>query len=83
MTLDFTNREAMHRWALAVRVSLDDEDTVVKDMFKRPRKRELGPVTHKDNYRAAHKALVDAMNALLKATTAPEESGGPNGGSAP
>ena len=68
----------MRKALVALRVAVDDADGIASDMLRPPRKRELGPVLHRRNYRDARKSIRHGIDYLLK-LVGPE----PNGGAEP
>lgn len=61
-SLDWSDEVEVSRWLGRLRVHLNDADAVVRDLLRAPRQRELGPVLARQNYAAAHAAIVDAIN---------------------
>jgi hypothetical protein len=81
------DRGELRRILLHLRVSCDDADTVVRDMLRVPRKRELGPALHRQSYREARDKIVTALDYLLRLVrddgdTGPADPAG-NGGAGP
>jgi hypothetical protein len=76
--LDWTNRADVTQVILDLRVALGDIDAIVRDMLRPLALRELGPVTHREQYdEAMGKALA------IVAYVEPEpESGDPSGAGA-
>ncbi len=85
--LDWHNPIAVSAWLGALRVTLNDLDTVSQDMLRPPRERDLGPRLHAENYRAAWKQVVQAIEYATAPEPDPEdgEPGDPsgNGGAGP
>ena len=75
----------MRRVLVALRVDCDDADAVTEDMLRAPRKREMGPVLHRQNYSEARAKIVKSIAYLLRATADEPEQGDPsgNGGAGP
>ncbi|MFT3766393.1 MAG: hypothetical protein QM820_12910 [Minicystis sp.] len=68
---------AVRAWLVALNVALDDIDAVARDMLRRPRRRELGPVKHRELYDDGW----DKIASLLGRAVAPPPD--PGGGSSP
>ncbi len=79
------DREKMRRALIDLRVCIDDADAVTEDMLRPPRRRELGPVTHRKNYGEARKAIVQAHAYAMRLVDGGSEHGDPsgNGGAGP
>ena len=60
--LDWSDPLAVFRWLALLRVSLDDVDAVARDMLRPPRDRELGPVSHAENYRDAREQILSSLD---------------------
>ncbi|MFT3768451.1 MAG: hypothetical protein QM820_23630 [Minicystis sp.] len=60
------DRALMKRVLLDLRVAVDDADTVAADMLRPPRRRELGPVLHRVQYREARGKIVQQIAYLLR-----------------
>lgn len=57
---------ALIRRALGdLRVAVDDVDAVAEDMLRPPRERDLGPVLHAANYRAARGKVTSTIAYLM------------------
>lgn len=65
---------------LDLRVAVDDADAVMIDSMRRPRRRRLGHVTHRTQYREAREKIVSQIAYLLRLTepdpTPPTPTGG-------
>ena len=59
--------------------SVGDVDALVKDMLRPPSKRELGRLTHRDNYKDAHRRIVDILAHMIEILTAPSDDGSEQG----
>ncbi len=69
-------REALSTLCEAFR----DADAITKDMLRPPRKRELGPALHADNYGEARASLVQALDRAVKLADEDEpDHGDPSG----
>jgi hypothetical protein len=73
------DRDELRRILLHLRVSCDDADTVVRDMLRPLRKRELGPALHRQSYREARDKIVTALDYLLRLVRDDGEHGDPSG----
>jgi hypothetical protein len=61
-SLDWSDPIAVSAWIGRLRGHVNDADAVARDLLRPPRERELGPVLARENYDAAHAAIVDALN---------------------
>jgi hypothetical protein len=75
--LDWSNLAAVSRWLVNLRVAIDDADSVVEDMLRPPRERELGPALHREQYAEAHQQI----RGLLAFAEPPESERGDPAGS--
>lgn len=57
--------DKMRRALIDLRVAVDDAGAVTADMFRRPRRRELGPALHRRNYREARDKILGQLAYLL------------------
>lgn len=73
-----SDREAIRRSLVALRVAMDDGHAITKDMMRRPGKRELGRVLHRRNYRDARKKMVAEVEHLMRALVDDSSSGEPD-----
>jgi hypothetical protein len=51
----------MAAWLADLRLALAEADAVTRDALRRPRRRELGPVLARHNYRDAHQRLTSLL----------------------
>jgi hypothetical protein len=75
---DPNDPEAWRRLLVEARVAADDSDAVVKDMFKKPRRRSLGRAQHKHLYRDARKALIQILDYLMPPPPPPPAAAAPH-----
>ena len=59
--LDLTDPAAVAAWFADVRLALADADAVTRDALRRPRRRELGPVLARTNYRDAYRRITSLL----------------------
>ena len=59
--LDLTDPAAVAAWFADLRLALADADAVTRDALRRPRRRELGPVLARTNYRDAHQRITSLL----------------------
>ncbi|APR84687.1 Hypothetical protein A7982_10036 [Minicystis rosea] len=50
LPFDPSDPEALRRWLVELNVALDDVGAIAEDMLRPTRKRELGPVKHRELY---------------------------------
>ncbi len=79
--LDFGDPAAVHRFLVELRVAVDDADAVTRDALRPLRRRELGRVLHRRNYREAHARIVALLD--YAASHGPEGEPEPDGGAGP
>lgn len=80
------DRATLRAALVNLRVGFDDADAITEDMLRPPRKRELGPALHADNYRDVKRKIYAILDKLLAATADDDgEPGDPagNGGAGP
>lgn len=77
--LDWSDPEAVRRWVIDFRVVVDDLDTVIADMLRPARRRELGHVTHVEKCREARQAIVQALAYALPPCAEPGSDDGATG----
>lgn len=79
------DRALLRRVLVDLRVSCDDADEVAQDMLRPPRKRTLGPVSHRASYDEARGNIVKSIDYLVKLAADDETPRDPsgNGGSGP
>jgi hypothetical protein len=82
--LDWSDPVEVSKWLAGLRLSWNDADAAALDMLRPARQRELGPALHAQNYSAARKQILDALDYAA----APEPDGEPgdpagNGGGGP
>jgi hypothetical protein len=63
--IDWNDPEAVRRFLVDFRVTIDDIDGVVLDMFTKKRRRSLGRAQHKQLYREARRTLIQALEHLM------------------
>jgi len=73
------DRKALRAVLVDLRVAFDDGDAVAEDMLRRARRRELGPVLHRTNYREARRKVLTTHAEAMRLIDAPE----PEPGAAP
>src|SRR5262249_2325841 len=66
--LDWSDPTAVPKWLGALRSAIADADAIARDMLRPARDRELGPTMHREKYREAMNAIVQALDYA----TAPE-----------
>jgi len=59
--LDPGDPAAMHAWLADLRLAFADADAVTRDTLRRPRRRELGPVLARENYRDARRRITSLL----------------------
>lgn len=79
--LDWSDPSAVASWLRALRTSFHDLDATAKDMLRRPRKRELGPAMHSENYRATRAQILGALD--FAGGPEPANDQGPKSGARP
>lgn len=70
------DRAILRRVLLDLRVAVDDADSVAVDMMRSPRRRKLGPVLHRSQYREARGKVISQIAYLLRMA---EDEPKPNG----
>jgi hypothetical protein len=59
--LDLADPAAVAAWFADLRLALADADAVTRDTLRRPRRRELGPVLARTNYRDALQRITSLL----------------------
>jgi hypothetical protein len=72
------DRDDLRRALVDLRVAFDDADAVTSDALRPPRKRELGPILHRQNYGEARRKVLAAHTAAMHLLAEPER-GDPSG----
>jgi hypothetical protein len=72
---DWSDPAMVRRWVIDLRAVADDLHTVIEDMLRSPRARELGPVLHGEKCREAREKIVSMLAYAL-----PPDDGEPSGG---
>ncbi len=52
----------MAKWLNNVRVAVDDAESVTLDMLRPPRRRDLGPRLHREQFREARKTFASLLD---------------------
>lgn len=70
------DRAVLRRVLLDLRVAADDADSITVDMMRSPRRRRLGPMLHRSQYREARGKVITQIAYLLRmAEDEPKASG--------
>jgi hypothetical protein len=60
--LDWSDPSAVSRWLLDLRAAIEDADSVVEDMLRPPKQRELGPALHRTQYAEAQRQILQLLD---------------------
>jgi hypothetical protein len=75
--LDLTDPAAVAAWLADLRLAFADADAVTRDTLRRPRRRELGPVLARHNYRDAHQRITSLLALADPTSPAPPAAPAP------
>ena len=68
--------ESMRRWLVELNVALDDVGAIAEDMLRPHRKRELGPVKHRELYDDGWEKIMSLLGRSAPGSSEPDTEDG-------